>query len=972
MYGENIVYKSWVDNPLQIVEPSELNGEKGFRKPQRAALFATLGHLTTSPSIPATVVMPTGTGKTDTIFALIVSGFFRRTLIVVPSDALRTQTHTNVKELANLRRLDAIGEKTKSPEVFAMTGALSEENIKNIHKYNIVISTPQALALTDDQTMMLLVEACSHLVIDEAHHVAAKTWKSIKKAFGDKPCIQFTATPFREDKQALDGRIIYNYSLKDAQLDGYFQAIEFHPVREYQASCADSAIAEKAVMLLRTDLEGGKDHIMIARTNSITKAKQIFSLYESHQDLSPILVYSTVKNKEKIVASIKAKAHRIIVCVDMLGEGFDLPELKIAAIHDQHCSPAVTLQFIGRLTRTSERLGTAKFVANIANQKVDGQMSALYQESADWGMIIREVSEKKVKRELQKEELQEQFEDGDEGEKILSLNPSPNISAVAYNVSADDWHPFGAQKMKSNFEEIQLYSSNSDNTLVIAVTKAVFPVSWASTSTISATDWYLYIAYYRKEDRTLFVSCSGDEGQATRFTKLVCDNATKIVGEKTFRILHNINLLKFQNVGLTRGTRDVRFTMHVGRDINSVMDDLENGTAIKSNIFGVGFEEGKKITAGCSYKGKMWEMNSDTIDHWVRWCDSVSKKVNDPNIDTKDILRNVIRSEPIMGRWPEGLFYADWPESIYIENERKVTLVINGESFGLLDLYLGFPDKIREDVLNILILTDDEAGNAKELGFIKVYLHEDSYSVACDNIKMVYQGEQDFADYLEAHPLRLLKQDGSIVLGNYRYYSLQTLNVKLPKRLLSSWEWGNTRINKESMGKEGDLDTVQGFTFLKIRDAYEIIFNDDGNGEIADLVAINEKDDHIQIDFYHCKYCNKHERPGARVDDTYIVSGQASRSVKWQHSGEAIFNQLLYRYSGSLEQNFNRILKGQAERLELLRNKCRDLEVRLGFYIVQPAISETRITDEMLTVLGTSYVYLKNISGSELNVVINK
>ena len=40
-----------------------------------------------------------------------------------------------------------------------------------------------------------------------------------------------------------------------------------------------------------------------------------------------------------------------MVCVDMLGEGFDLPALKVAAIHDPHKSLGVTLQFVGRFAR---------------------------------------------------------------------------------------------------------------------------------------------------------------------------------------------------------------------------------------------------------------------------------------------------------------------------------------------------------------------------------------------------------------------------------------------------------------------------------------------------------------------------------------------------------------------------------------------------------------------------------------------
>ena len=62
----------------------------------------------------------------------------------------------------------------------------------------------------------------------------------------------------------------------------------------------------------------------------------------------------------------------IVVCVNMLGEGFDLPERKIAAFHDIRKSLPITVQFSGRLTRTSRdaELGDASFVANIADLTV--------------------------------------------------------------------------------------------------------------------------------------------------------------------------------------------------------------------------------------------------------------------------------------------------------------------------------------------------------------------------------------------------------------------------------------------------------------------------------------------------------------------------------------------------------------------------------------------------------------------------
>ena len=63
----------------------------------------------------------------------------------------------------------------------------------------------------------------------------------------------------------------------------------------------------------------------------------------------------------------------------MLGEGFDFPRLKIAAIHDPHKSIATTIQFVGRFTRTSNnKIGDATIIANISNEMTNKAMEELY------------------------------------------------------------------------------------------------------------------------------------------------------------------------------------------------------------------------------------------------------------------------------------------------------------------------------------------------------------------------------------------------------------------------------------------------------------------------------------------------------------------------------------------------------------------------------------------------------------------
>tara|TARA_Y100000780_G_C13680807_1_gene415975 strand:- start:172 stop:2679 length:2508 start_codon:yes stop_codon:yes gene_type:complete len=818
----------------------------------------------------------------------------------------------------------------------------------------------------------MLVNMCSHLMIDEAHHVVAASWNRVQTAFRDKPCIQFTATPFREDGRALAGKIIYNYPLRDAQLDGYFKGIEFHPVREYNLKLSDLAIADKAVELLRADLKAGYNHLMLVRAKSHKRATDLFDIYKQHPDLTPVLIHSKVPNQARVMAEIVQRKYRIIVCVDMLGEGFDLPELKIATIHDQHQSPAVTLQFIGRLTRVDAALGDAKFVANIANQKTDHRMAELYKESADWGAVIRNVSEQKVCREIEKAEFNEQFADGDDAQVIFGLNPNPKISAVAYQVSPKNWTPQRAQALDGRRETLQYISINDQSDTVIAVTRRASLVGWAQTEEIFDTNWNLYVAFYHKVQKTLFIHTSGDDTQANRFLNLVAKGARRINGEPTFRTLHDIKLMKLQNVGLSRARKDLRFTMHVGRDINQVISDIEKGNATKSNIFATGFEDGERTTVGCSHKGKIWEMNSSPINYWVEWCKRMSVKLNDNTIDPSDVLKNVMRAEQIKDGWPEGLFYADWPESIAIENEQRVLLYFQGETFNLLDVELGKPEYSDAQTLDIPVLVADENGDERRLTSITIKLLEDGYKSACPGVKMLYPHEMPLDTYLDGEPLVLLKVDGSMVQGNYRQYSLNSVDVKLPAGLLEPWDWGTTKIHQESMRAERREDSVQGFTFAKIADEYSIIFNDDGKGEIADLVAIRESKDAIYVDLYHCKFCPLVDgvaAPRARVADVYEVCGQASRSVKWLYTGDKFFNRLMDRYQQSLLKDFDRILKGAPQQLEILRNKCHDHELIFKFVIVQPAISRQKVSKEQLAVLGTSYSYIKSISGSDIKVI---
>jgi superfamily II DNA or RNA helicase len=166
------VFQSWQDHRFNFSLAVPLTNTPGLRKPQLAAIYATLGHLVVDPSSPATVVMPTGTGKTDTMLALLIAGKMSRTLILVPSDALRTQISGKCEKFVTLRTVGAISDTALNPVVEVINSGMSEQEVLQLAKANVIVATPQALQLFDKDALQALVGICSHLLIDEVGAVS--------------------------------------------------------------------------------------------------------------------------------------------------------------------------------------------------------------------------------------------------------------------------------------------------------------------------------------------------------------------------------------------------------------------------------------------------------------------------------------------------------------------------------------------------------------------------------------------------------------------------------------------------------------------------------------------------------------------------------------------------------------------------------------------------------------------------------
>ena len=209
-YVENLgnIRTSWAAT-FSYVQEDVARNIKGLRVPQIGATHAVHAHCSVSGD-PATVVMPTGTGKTEVMLSVLVSAQLTKVLVLVPTDPLRTQIAEKFLTLGVLRQPEftMLHERARRPIVGVLQHIPSDlAEVDDVFgRCNVIVTTSSIAGQCSAAVQERVAAHCSHLFIDEAHHAEAPTWSAFKKAFKDRRVLQFTATPFREDASLSTAR----------------------------------------------------------------------------------------------------------------------------------------------------------------------------------------------------------------------------------------------------------------------------------------------------------------------------------------------------------------------------------------------------------------------------------------------------------------------------------------------------------------------------------------------------------------------------------------------------------------------------------------------------------------------------------------------------------------------------------------------------------------------------------------------
>ena len=977
-FNREELINSWKESYHERVSRNE--DEVGLRLPQFGALSAIRAHWATSNS-PATIVLPTGTGKSETMYATIISERIASSLIIVPSNLLREQIFEGARHFGILPKLEMISDEVIYPTTFLYKSKVEDEEetilIDALEEANIVVSTPSMIKKMPSPMLDTLVEKVEVVIFDEAHHIVAPDWGTVRERFSGKKILQFTATPFRNDGKKIDGKIIFNYGLALAQKAGYFKPIDFFPIQEFDERKSDEEIAKIAIKQLEKDfLENEYEHVLLARANTRKRADELYEkIYSKYKLYNPVVIHGGIPpvKRNKYLQQVKDGKSKIVVCVDMFGEGIDIPTLKIAAIHDKYKSLPITLQFIGRFARTSgNKLGNAKLITNVAMDDLKVAIDELYHQDADWNQLLNIHSNRAINKEVELDEFIGRFKKG----HVKEIDLSQLKMKVSTRMFQHPSKKFSVNGWKQVLDPDRTTSLiNEEDFVYVFIEEIETKVVWSDQKDIVQYDYDFFVLFFDKDNGIVHIN-ETDAGKGNRLVDSMFSEASAIKGDSIYRSLDGINRLMIGTLGLKqKPSGRISFRMFAGADIKAGISEAVASGSIKSNLFGYGYREGERISIGCSYKGKIWMRWVERIKFWTDWCQKIGKKVLDNSINTNNILNNSLALE-VITEFPEGVPYKiSMPEMIEVSNSSSKLLYISKEqkTFPFFQTMLKNPRLVNGNLRFEFWI------NERKFIFEEI-INETSYSFnqieGEELLVKLGNGTVTMTDYLYEHSpeVSFIQSDGTIIVVQE---NLQTVikpksGMEIPQDSFIAIDWTEFKVDikSESQGRGRKADSIQYATIHNIVDQKsDIIFDDDGAGEIADVVSIkiDSRNQKIIFHLYHCKY-SAEKLPGARVSDLYEVCGQAEKSIMWNDNVLQIIQRMIERENmRQRKYNETRFEKGNLRTLHMLKKMVTSgFETEFEISIVQPGVSIMKITDSMKQIILATDTYLKDTYGLRL------
>lgn len=948
----------------------------GLRNAQLGAVHAIASFFTLQNTEPAIVVMPTGSGKTAVLNLSAYVLKASRVLVISSSVMVRGQIVEEFETLKTLKASNVFHKELQTPKVKEIKSPIrSVDEWNDLKEYDVIVGIPNSINEGINDDFRPESDMFDLVLVDEAHHVPAFTWTNIVKTFSNARKIFFTATPFRRDKKEIEGRLAYNYPLTKAFEDNIFGEIGYYPIITENPN-TDLAIALETEKVFNKDKEQGYNHFIMVRTDTKDNATNLLKLYNDNTNLKlkkvdSTLSYSTIK---KTIQQLKQGELDGIICVDMLGEGFDFPNLKIAAIHSPKKSLANTLQFIGRFARTNaEDIGEAKFLAIPSDIEIGKKK--LYAEGAIWGDIIRNLSEETIEEEDDIKAFLDTFENDRvptfSKDEISFYNLNPYCHVKIYRTEGIDLE--GIAEISGH--EIIYHAVSNDNNAIVFITKEVERPKWILTDELINIKHYFFMIYFDTDTGLLFIHSSIKSNQF--YDDLIktfgIGEVSRISKYEINKVLIDISNPEFFNIGM------LNRSAHSGESYRIISGSNAENTIRKSHgknyanghVFLKGRSGESNITVGYSSGSKVWSNAYEKIPNFIRWCKIIASKiVSDREVKTNTGFDNLPIGRPV-NTFPLQAHFANWHHETFSEYP-IIQITQDGEiisSYQLLDFAIELVKEsssleqvainlIYDDLVIKLSYDFQNHFQFRELYELDFIIEYNGY---CDKL-ITYLNETPFQIYL----------DDFATISNHEYFEpVREGQFQYTADNIVSYNWDehDTDITKEFYDTEelkienDEKNSIHETLQVKlIQENYDVLIYDHGTGEVADYISLKDNPDRVEICLYHIKGSSG-EEPGNRVGDVYEVCMQAVKSQVWTVNKSAFENKILRR-TNNREDKF---LIGNKETFTSLMHANKSIIYR--FSIVQPGISRDTFSARLSYILAATNDSLLN-SGYEPLLVI--
>ena len=345
--------------------------------------------------------MPTGTGKTYLLTAAIDSF---------------VEDNPNTKVWIVAHRKELVSQ--------------IEETIKKFYSYS---SSKNKTLLVSVKAMSIqwlarhyneIEEEPGMIVIDEAHHALAKTYKEMWERFPKAKFLGLTATPCRLNGKGftdLFDVLVQSWNIPEFISKGRLATYDFVSIKsdgvtqrlidslqkrgadgDYQNKEMDMLLNKKPSIerLYQSFEEYGKDRKGIVYAINISHAKKIMELYQEHGIKAVAIDSKTpAMERQQDIETFKKGDIQVLVNVDIFSEGFDCPDVEFVQLARPTLSLAKYLQMVGRGLRVAKGKKNCVIIDNVGLYRVFGLPSQVWNWKATFEGRLKYSRKKETSKE---------------------------------------------------------------------------------------------------------------------------------------------------------------------------------------------------------------------------------------------------------------------------------------------------------------------------------------------------------------------------------------------------------------------------------------------------------------------------------------------------------------------------------------------------------------------------------------------